>query len=69
MRGALLEVTWRLESGEVVNARLRVHDVPTRAGAEYLCGETPAGESHEIRLDRISLALWVESGQPLDLMG
>lgn len=66
MRGILLEMSWKNESGESMSARLRVLDVATRNGAEYLSVETIAGDRHEIRLDWITRAVWAESSIPLD---
>ena len=66
MRGTLLDMSWRNESGETMNSRLRVLDVATRNGAEFLSAETPAGDRHEIRLDWIIRAVWAESGISLD---
>ena len=69
MRGTLLDLSWKNESGEPISARLRVLDVATRNGAEFLTAETPAGDRHEIRLDWITRAVWAESSIPLDLPG
>lgn len=66
MRGSLLDMTWREASGAPTTARLRVLDVATRDGAEFLTAETLTGDRHEIRLDRITQAVWAESGAPLD---
>ena len=66
MRGALLELSWKTESGGQMSARLRILDVATRNGAEFLTAETSGGDRHEIRLDWITRAAWAESGIALD---
>jgi transcriptional antiterminator Rof (Rho-off) len=69
MRGALLDISWESETEGSMTTRLRIVDVFTRDSAEYLSGETLAGEQHQIRLDRIRLAHWAESGTSLDGIG
>jgi transcriptional antiterminator Rof (Rho-off) len=66
MRGAWLDISWESERGGSLKAQLRIVDVFTRDRAEYLSGETAAGERYQIRLDRIRQALWAESGKPLE---
>lgn len=66
MRGVTLDMAWLDGAGEPMSARLRVLDVATRNGAEFLSIETLTGDRHEIRLDRITRAVWAESGIPLD---
>jgi Rho-binding antiterminator len=66
LKGAPLDLCWRLENGQIRQARLVPLDVFTREGAEYLCAETVEGERHVIRLDRILHAHWASDGRSLD---
>ncbi len=66
IRRALLDIRWDNESGGSEQRRLRVLDVFTRDKAEFLSGETLAGEHYQIRLDRIRRAAWAENGELLE---
>ncbi len=69
MKRAPLDLSWLAEDGSLRQGRLLPLDVFTRKGAEYLSAETREGEALEIRLDRITRALWAADGRSLDPQG
>jgi transcriptional antiterminator Rof (Rho-off) len=65
MKSSQVDLEWWVDSGERLQARIRVADVFTQSQAEYLRAITITGEAVDIRLDRIISAFWAASGKPL----
>ncbi|MCU7843441.1 MAG: transcriptional antiterminator, Rof [Candidatus Thiodiazotropha sp. (ex Monitilora ramsayi)] len=60
-----IDLVWRTDGGQRLEARVRADDVFTESQAEYLRVATRTGEKHVIRLDNIESAHWAETGRPL----